>query len=212
MIAERLIKSIKEQKEKRGLYVPKYINASSIFNCVRETYYKMSGIESVKKEMQYFTMEIGICLHEMLQKYSKGSSIKEQRINNEEFNLACRADDVIAVKEENAIYLIEYKVVNSRSFFSMVAPREAHIWQWQATSLITGIPLGELVYFLPDTATIDIKKFKIYHIEKDKRVQERIKKKATYLNTCLQKNIVPRKEAGKCMWCTYKEQCKGEDK
>ena len=55
MIDKWLINKLKQEKEKRGLYIPKGINASGIYKCPREIYFRMKGYEPEKKETQWFT-------------------------------------------------------------------------------------------------------------------------------------------------------------
>ena len=212
MISGYLIQKIKEKNESKGLYIPKFINASSIHKCPREVYYLMKGVEPQKRETQWFTLEIGNSLHTMFQKFNTGSNLSEDRFVNKEYNLACRPDDVVWWPDKEMVALIEYKVTNPRSFYRLDKPKEEHIWQWNCTSFIIGIPTGEISYFCPDTSLRDVAKFKDFPMERDEEIVKRIKEKAEYLNKCLETDTLPCMEKDKCKWCLYKKRCKEDAK
>ena len=159
-------------------------------------------------------LEIGNSLHKMFQDLNDTDSGKEKlaekRMENKKYNIVCRPDDVYVINKNK--YLIEYKVINQKSFYSLTAPKIQHYWQWQTTSWVSKIKSGEIIYFLPDTATLDIRKFKVFQMKQSTEAVEIIKNKAIYINNCLKNNKILIMEKSKCKYCDYKKYCKKEKK
>lgn len=205
-LAEWLIQVKKEKEESRNLYIPKHINASSIYKCPREIYYRMTSVIPQYKETNWFTLDIGNSLHTMFQKLNKTSKLSEVKFLNEEYNLCCKPDDVIDLEDQ--LLLAEFKVISPRGFWNLREPKPEHYWQFQSTLFVTGIPQGSILYFCPDTSLKDEKKFKEYFFEQDSEAIEKIKQKCRMIQEALKIKKVPVCDTTKCKWCLFKHRCK----
>jgi len=223
MFKQFFLKKLKEKYMRRMInkdgtpkYVPKHINASDIYKCPREIYYKMTGASPEGLEdNQWMNLEQGIVYHEMLQQFFGVENQAEKRFLNKELNLACRPDGIL-VLEDKVSLLIEIKPSNWRSWGRLNTLEDIkrykpnYYWQWQVTSFVTGYKEGTMIFYLPDTSKKDVDKLKEFRITQDIKDVNLIKKKCRMINRALKSGKLPPCDETKCMYCSYKKKCKEE--
>lgn len=166
--------------------------------------------------------EIGNILHEFIIQVFKSekniNSIKflesefPFKLNQKDFTISGRLDDVLVAKEDNRKMIIEVKTV--RDIRSTLKPNKHHVMQLQFYMHATGINDGVVLYI--DKMNLKTKAFEIQYDEKHSLD---ILKRFSTLHELLKKDVLPIDEAKQsketiwmCNMCEYRAKCDRNEK
>ena len=193
-----------------GRYYP-----SEAGNCLRKSWYSYKiprdvGIELIK------IFEVGNILHEFIAdvlKSEKNPHVellgKEVpfRLELDNFIVSGRIDDIISVKVDDKIYLVEMK--STSSINATTKPNYSHILQLQLYMHFKKINDGIILYIEKNTL-----QSKWFHVKYDNRIAEEAIVRFDALHRYLVAEKTPEPEARKdpmmrwqCDKCQYREEC-----
>ena len=205
----------REQKPKKiGRYYP-----SEIGKCIRKTWYSYNHPHVVEPELLKI-FEAGNLMHDFVADVLRSEKTPEVellkvemplRFENEQFVVSGRIDDVILLKMEGRLVLVEVKSTKNISFVKRAD--RAHEMQLQFYMRASGIYNGIILYI--DKTNLQTKMFEIKFDEKNgNQIIERFES----LHKHLTEKKLPVAEAKQsvdmkwmCRFCEYKERC-DEDK
>ncbi len=202
----------RERKPKTiGRYYP-----SEIGNCIRKVWYSYKHpMDTDPDKLKLF--EIGNILHEFIMQVFKSekniNSIKfleaelPFKMDQKDFTISGRLDDVIVAKDEDKKMIIEVKSI--RDVRETRKPNRHHVMQLQLYMHATGIHHGVLLYV--DKNTLNTKSFEVPYDEKHSLD---ILKRFSTLHELLKKDVLPIDEAKQdketiwmCNMCEYRTKC-----
>lgn len=144
---EQLI--LERNKEERVQNKEKLFRASSLGYCDRQVLYKLKGLEDEKTGIEYFTLNLGTAVHEVLQAYIAGSSMaisSEDEITVEEIpNTTGHYDYLLQIGEKRV--LLEIKTCNVEAFERLALrplPYESH--KLQATFYMLSLEVDDAIF------------------------------------------------------------------
>lgn len=183
--------------------------------CMRKVWYSYTHPQEIRPELAKI-FEMGHIIHDFIVsvlRSEKNSEIEliqselpiKQKI--EDFEISGRVDDIILVKGDGKLYLVEVK--SAKSLFYLDAPANHNISQIQLYMHLTGIHDGFILYV--DKTNLQTKAF---HIKFHQAEAERIINRFRALHYQLKNRILPDAEARfnrdiswMCNYCEYKERC-----
>lgn len=200
---------IRENKPKQiGRYYP-----SEIGGCLRKTWFSYKKPKKVKAELLRI-FEAGNLLHEFISEVIKSEKnpevelLKQEmpiKIQESEFIISGRVDNLVLVKIDNQKVLVEVKSTK----FLKDYPNEENVMQLQFYMHATGIHHGILLYIQKDNLQT-----RWFEIPYDKKQAEEIIKRFKLLDKCLKFDEIPPAEAKfdpkrdwMCDYCDYREEC-----
>jgi CRISPR/Cas system-associated exonuclease Cas4 (RecB family) len=201
-------------RELRGKTIGRYY-PSEAGNCKRKTYYsykipKETDVEVLK------VFEMGNMVHELIVKVLQSEKTPDIellgkeipfKIDQKDFIISGRIDDMILVKIENERYIVEVKSTSALKFTEN--PNPGHISQLQLYMHASGIHKGIILYI--EKNTLQAKHFFIdYSPKKVENSIERINE----IHKSLTSDTLPEPEARlvpgmnwMCRYCNYKDEC-----
>lgn len=196
--------------KKIGNYYP-----SSIGSCMRKYWYSYKYPQEIKPEIQK-VFHMGNVLHDFVVEVLKSEKnpeielIKTElpvKLEHNGFMISGRIDDVVIVKTEGIMLLIEVKSLKDIKY--QKHPSNHHIIQLQFYMHASGIHNGLLLYI--DRDGLNTKSFEIKYDESQaKEILERFSK----FHQMLTENIVPEAESKinkdenwMCKYCEYADRC-----
>jgi len=109
-------------------------------------------------------------------------------------------------KMSKQFHVVDFKTMNSRMFGQLKGPLEKHVIQITIYLWILDIQTGFLLYENKDT-----QKIKIYEVEKNSELVNKIKSRAKSLKRILEKKKLPKrpfeKSSKQCKRCPFKKVC-----
>lgn len=200
---------IREHKPKQiGRYYP-----SEIGSCMRKTWFSYKKPREVKAELLRI-FEAGNLLHEFISEVIKSEKnpevelIKQEMpiiVDEKDFIISGRVDNLVLVKIENKEVLVEVKSTK----FLKEKPSEENVMQLQFYMHATGIHKGILLYIQKDNLQT-----KWFEIPYSKEQAEEIINRFRLLDKCLKLNEMPPAEANfnpsmewMCSYCDYRDEC-----
>ncbi len=201
--------------KKVGRYYP-----SEIGRCIRKTWYSYNHPHVVEPELLKI-FEAGNLMHDFVADVLKSEKTPEVellkvemplRFENAKFVVSGRIDDVILLKMEGKLVLVEVKSTKNVSFVKKA--NRAHVMQLQFYMRASGIYNGVILYI--DKTNLQTKMFEIKFDEKN---GNQIIKRFESLHKHLIEKKLPVAEAKKtedmkwmCKFCEYKERCEENKK
>ncbi len=166
--------------------------------------------------------EIGNILHEFIMQVFKNeknisfvkfvSSELPFKMQQKDFTISGRLDDVVVAKEDDKTAIIEVKSI--RDVRTATTPNKNHVMQLQFYMHATGIRNGILLYV--DKTNLKTKSFEVPYDEKHSLD---ILKRFSALHEMLKKDVLPIDEAKQskdtlwmCNMCEYRAKCDRNDK
>lgn len=225
-----------ELEEENNDYVPSRTYKPSGMNCMRNSYYIITGAESDREPRSYTS--IGIC--------NAGSDIHERiqtAVNNmKKFNMDCEYIDVAEfvkqrkldhldivgkqgmetklyhkelnmsflcdgiIRYKGRYYILELKTETANKFWKRAGVDKGHYNQATAYSLALGLDNVLFVYI-----SRDMLEMKSFMLEVTDDMRQSI---VDYINTCnefIEKDEVPPplEDKRRCGYCDYKNKCRG---
>jgi len=201
----------REIKEKTiGRYYP-----SEAGNCMRKVFYSYKNPKEVGLELLKI-FEAGNILHEFIVdvlESEKNPSIelleKESpfKLEVDDITISGRVDDIVVVKIDNKVYLVEVKTTSSLKYTR--EPSEAHMMQLQLYMHAKNIHNGIIIYLEKNTL-----QSKSFHVTYDEKMVEKTIQRLKDLNKHLKDDKLPIPESRvvstkswMCRNCQYKEDC-----
>ncbi len=207
------------RRESRPRTAGKYYPSES-GSCMRKTWYSYKMPREADKELVKF-FEAGNLVHELVAdviKSDKNPGIdllateSPMFISHNDFVISGRMDDILLVRVDSKIYILEVKSVSSLNYCK--EPKKPHIAQLQLYMHSSGIHDGLILYI--ERNNLQSAVFKInYEPDVVKATLERFAKLNVHLRT--EKLPEPearieRKELGwQCDKCQYKKECYESD-
>ena len=207
----------RERKPKEiGRYYP-----SEIGSCIRKVWYSYKHPMEVEPD-RLKIFEIGNILHEFILQVFKSekniNSIKflsselPFKMDQKDFMISGRLDDVVIAKEDDKKAIIEVKTV--RDIRTTIKPNKHHIMQLQLYMHATGIHDGIILYV--DKTNLKTKAFEIPY---DEMHSLDILKRFRSLHELLKNDVLPIDEAKQsketiwmCNMCEYRAKCDRNEK
>lgn len=166
--------------------------------------------------------EIGNILHEfIIQVFKSEKNINvikfleselPFKLNQKDFTISGRLDDIVVAKEDGKKIIIEVKTV--RDVRSTIKPNKNHVMQLQFYMHATGIQDGIILYI--DKTNLKTKAFEIPYAESHSLD---ILKRFSSLHELLKKDVLPIDEAKRsketiwmCNMCEYRAKCDRNEK
>ena len=193
-----------------GRYYP-----SEIGGCMRKTWYSYKYPKKLQPELLKI-FEMGNMVHDFVVKVLESEKNKDVQLLQSEFPLKIeqpdflisgRVDDLVLVKASGKTIVVEVKSTKSIDFVNEAA--ESHLIQLQLYMHATGIHNGIVLYI--DKGNLQSKQFEV---EYDEAEVNRILERFGELHKLLQSQLLPideaKKESGKqwlCRFCEYAEKC-----
>jgi CRISPR/Cas system-associated exonuclease Cas4 (RecB family) len=193
-----------------GRYYP-----SEIGGCMRKTWYSYKHPKKLQPELLKI-FEMGNMVHDFVVKVLESEKNREVQLLQSEFPLKIeqpdflisgRVDDLVLVKTSGKTFVVEVKSTKSIDYVKEAA--ESHVMQLQLYMHATGIHNGIVLYI--DKGNLQSKQFPIEYSETE---VNGILKRFGELHQLLGSNLLPideaKKEAGKqwlCRFCEYSEKC-----
>lgn len=201
----------REIKEKTiGRYYP-----SEAGNCLRKVYYSYKNPKEVGLELLKI-FEAGNILHEFIVdvlESEKNPHIelleKESPFTLEidDIVISGRVDDIVVVKIDNKVYLLEVKSTSSLKYTN--APHDAHIIQLQLYMHAKNIHNGIIIYLEKNTL-----QSKSFHVAYDAKKAEKSIQRLKELHQHIKESKLPIPESRiistktwMCKNCQYREDC-----
>lgn len=201
----------REIREKTvGRYYP-----SEAGNCMRKVFYSYKNPKEVDLELLKI-FEAGNILHEFIVdvlESEKNPHIelleKESpfRLEIDGIIISGRVDDIVVVKIDNKVYLVEVKSTSSLKYTN--EPHEAHVTQLQLYMHAKNIHNGLIIYLEKNTL-----QSKSFHIKYNEKGFEKIIQRLKEIHQHLKENKLPIPEARiistknwMCKNCQYREEC-----
>lgn len=198
------------RKKTPGRYYP-----SEAGNCMRKVFYSYKNPKAIGLELLKI-FEAGNILHEFIVdvlESEKNPHIelleKESpfKLEVEDIIISGRVDDIVVVKIDNQVYLIEVKSTGGLKYTN--DPHEAHIMQLQIYMHAKKIHKGLIIYL--EKNTLQSKSFSVSYDEK--KVEKTIKR-LKELHQCIKEDKLPIPESRiistknwMCKGCQYREDC-----
>lgn len=198
-----------------GRYYP-----SEVGNCMRKVWYSYKYPQEIEPDLRKI-FEVGNIMHGFVVEVLKSGRNREVellksefpfRIEEKNFTVSGRVDDLILVKESGKNVLVEVK--SCKNILAVKKPQPSHIVQLQFYMHATGVHNGIILYI--DKSNLQSKIFEIPHTEnRGHEIMERFEE----LHTCLTNNNLPVAEAKDeedtkwmCRFCEYEEKCNKDEK
>jgi len=206
----------REHKPKQiGRYYP-----SEIGNCLRKVWYSYKYPQQVDRDLMK-VFEVGNIMHGFVVEVLKSERNREVellksefpfKIEEKDYVISGRVDDLILVKESGKNVLVEVKSTKNIDFVK--SPQSSHKAQLMFYMFATGVHDGIVLYV--DKSNLQSKAFDIVF---DKKKAKKISDKFKLLHNSLKQNELPVDEAKKsedmswmCKFCEYKERCDSNQK
>ena len=203
---------VREYKPKEmGRYYP-----SEIASCMRKTWFSYKIPKKTDAKLLRI-FESGNMLHEFITETIKSEKndnvelIKSElpiKIEEKDFVVSGRIDNLVLVKIDNKLALIEVKSAK----FLPKEHRKEHEAQLQLYMKALGVKEGIILYIQKDNLEV-----KSFDIEYNKNKADKIMKRFEELHKSLVQNKIPSPEAKldsdlswMCEYCNYREECERE--
>ncbi len=193
-----------------GRYYP-----SEIGGCMRKTWYSYKRPKQLQPELLKI-FEMGNMVHDFVVKVLESEKNKDVQLLQSEFPLKIeqpdflisgRVDDLVLVKASGKTFVVEVKSTKSIDYVGTAS--KPHVMQLQLYMHATGIHNGIVLYV--DKGNLQSKQFEV---EYDKAEVKRILERFGELHKLLSSNLLPIDEAKKdstkqwlCRFCEYAETC-----
>lgn len=202
--------------------------ASGIGYCGRALLYKLRGEPDTKTPQEFFTLNVGTALHELIQGYIKqivglGISLEEE-ITCEELPM-CPGHYDYVLKIGKKKYLLEIKTCNVEAYQNLCLrpyPYDAH--KKQATIYMNALGIDETIFLYVNKNTRLLKEFEkenpgynpIFleiHYKYDSKLFNDRKEFVEGLIQHFKDNTSPDyKRIAQCVWCKFADKCKADRK
>lgn len=198
-----------------GRYYP-----SEIGRCMRKTWYSYNYPTEVEADLRK-VFEAGNIMHDFVASVLRSEKTPEVELlkaemplkfQNDDFIVSGRVDDVILLKMDGRMMLLEVKSTKSLKYAKK--PSKQHIMQLQFYMSASGIHNGVILYI--DKTNLQTRAFEVKF---DKKDSEKIIERFGKLHTHLINKDLPVAEAKRdkemewmCRFCEYKENCEVEKK
>lgn len=201
----------REIKEKTvGRYYP-----SEAGNCIRKVFYSYKNPKEVDLELLKI-FEAGNILHEFIvdvlesEKNPHVELLEKESpftLEIDDVTISGRVDDIIIVKIDNKVFLVEVKSTSSLKYTD--EPSEAHIMQLQLYMNAKNIHNGLIIYLEKNTL-----QSKSFHVKYNEKIFEKTIRRLKEIHQYLKENKLPIPEARiistktwMCKNCQYREDC-----
>jgi CRISPR/Cas system-associated exonuclease Cas4 (RecB family) len=201
----------REIKEKTvGRYYP-----SEAGNCIRKVFYSYKNPKEVDTELLK-VFEAGNILHEFIvhvlesEKNPQIELLEKESpfvLEVEDIIISGRVDDIIVVKIDNQVFLVEVKSTSSLKYTN--EPHEAHIMQLQLYMHAKDIHNGLMIYLEKNTL-----QSKTFPVSYDVKYADKTIKRLKELHQHIKEDKLPIAEARikysmnwMCKGCQYREEC-----
>ncbi|MBL7100550.1 MAG: Dna2/Cas4 domain-containing protein [Nanoarchaeota archaeon] len=201
----------REIKEKTpGRYYP-----SEAGNCMRKVFYSYKDPKEVGLELLKI-FEAGNILHEFIvdvlesEKNPHIELLEKESpftLEIEDIVISGRVDDIVVLKIDNKVYLVEVKSTSSLKYTN--EPHEAHIMQLQLYMHAKNIHNGLVIYLEKNTL-----QSKSFHVVYDEKKAEKTIQRLKELHQHIKEDKLPVPEsrvistkAWMCKGCQYREGC-----
>lgn len=201
--------------KKIGNYYP-----SEIGKCIRKTWYSYLYPQQVDPDVMKI-FESGNMVHDFIVEVLRNWKIKDIELLKNEmpikleakgFTISGRVDDLILLKAENKLLLVEVK--STRDIRFVKKPDPSYKMQLQFYMHATGVHNGIILYV--DKSNLQTKIFEVDFNEND---SEEILKRFQELHNYLTEKELPLAEAKQfpemkwmCKFCEYADKCKKDEK
>jgi len=206
----------REHTEKKiGRYYP-----SEIGNCLRKVWYSYKYPQEIDADLRKI-FEAGNIIHGFVVEVLKSEKNKEVellktempfKIEEKDFTISGRVDDLILVKISGKSALVEVKSTKDISYAK--EPQSSHVTQLMFYMEATGVHNGIVLYVDKNTL-----KSKVFEIKFDSAKAAEIFDRFRFLHKSLKKNDLPEAEAKQakdmnwmCRYCEYKNKCDKNEK
>lgn len=203
------------EREHRPKQIGRYY-PSEVGGCLRKTWYSYKYPKQVDPELMKI-FELGNIMHGFVVEVLKSEKNQEVellksefplKIEEKDFTISGRVDDLILVKASGKNVLVEVKSTKDIKFVK--APQRSHEMQLVFYMHASGVHNGVILYV--DKSNLQSKTFEVpYTKEKADEILGRFKS----LNDSLVNNSMPEAEAKKskettwmCKYCEYADKCK----
>ncbi len=208
---ELIDKYIKKEHKPKGIgrYYP-----SEAGQCQRKVWYSYKYPSEIDPSLRKI-FEMGNIIHDFVVQVLKSEKTPQVELLKsefpfkeqiEDFMISGRIDNLIKVKLNNKIFLVEVKSTGSIKFIKEPPPHNTQ--QLQLYMHFIGIHNGLLVYI--DKTNL---KTKVFNIEYNKNDALKIIERFKILHSLLKNNILPKPEAKingtewMCRYCEYENRC-----
>ncbi|MBI5148590.1 PD-(D/E)XK nuclease family protein [Candidatus Pacearchaeota archaeon] len=205
---------IKENKPREiGKYWP-----SEVGSCLRKVWYSYKIPKETDSNLLRI-FESGNLLHEFIANVIKSEKnpdvelLKAEmpiKIEEKEFTVSGRVDNLVMLKINNEEVLVEVKSTK----FLRNEPQESHVTQLQLYMHATGVQKGIVLYIQKDNLQT-----RWFNFTYDKKKAEKILARFKVLHETLKKDKIPEPEAKKCKelnwmcnYCHWKDECDEQEK
>jgi CRISPR/Cas system-associated exonuclease Cas4 (RecB family) len=198
-----------------GRYYP-----SEIGGCMRKLWYSYKYPQEIDADLRKI-FEAGNIIHGFVVEVLKSEKNKEVellksempfKIEEKDFTISGRVDDLILVKISGKSALVEVKSHKNISYVN--EPQSSHVIQLMFYMEATGVHNGIVLYVDKNTL-----KSKVFEIKFDSEKASEIFDRFRFLDKSLKKNDLPEDEAKKakdmnwmCKFCEYKAKCDENEK
>lgn len=227
-----------EMDNKKNPHIPSKTYKPSGMNCMRASYYTITGVEGLQEDMSYSGIGIvssGSETHERIQKAVAGMKDNDMDCEYVDVGEYVRRRQKLAVevvskqgmetklfhhdlnmsflcdgiiKYKGKYYILELKTETSNKFWNRDGVDPGHYMQ--AKAYCTALGLNEVIFVYICRDNSQMKSF-LYEVTEDMKQEIR-----NYVATCdeyiVKKQVPPAlDDKRKCQYCTYKEQCRKDD-
>ncbi|MCD6215509.1 MAG: PD-(D/E)XK nuclease family protein [Candidatus Aenigmarchaeota archaeon] len=198
-----------------GRYWPSMIGA-----CIRKVWYTYKHPKQIDPELQKI-FEMGNIMHNFVVEVLKSEKNphvtlvdyeRPLKIEKKDYTISGRVDDIIMLKRDGKLILIEVKSHKNVDFVK--EPARSHKMQLMFYMHVSGIHNGILLYI--DKNNMKTKSFEINY---KKEEAEKVLKRFYLLDKYLKNDELPVAEAKyekdimwMCKFCEYKDKCKKDEK
>ena len=206
----------REYKPKKiGNYYP-----SEIGRCMRKIWYSYMRPQDVEPDLRK-VFEVGHIMHDFVVDVLKSEKTHDVELLKAEmplkfhtdyFTISGRVDDLILLKIDGRMILVEVKSTRNISMVKRAEP--SHTMQLQFYMLASGVHNGIILYI--DKTNLNTK---IFEIKFDEEEGTKILKRFEELHNYLVENELPFAEAKQmydmnwmCRYCEYKSKCDKDEK
>lgn len=198
-----------------GRYYP-----SEVGSCMRKLWYSYKYPQEVDSDLLKI-FEAGNIIHGFVVEVLKSEKNKDVellksempfKIENEDFTVSGRVDDLVLVKASGKSVLVEVKSTKDLSFVK--SPQTNHVMQLMFYMEATGVHNGIILYIDKNNL-----KSKVFEVEFDSHKAAEIFDRFEFLHEHLKEDEIPEAEAKAakdmnwmCKYCEYLDKCDNNEK